>query len=305
MKRPPEISEPNPALPDKKNATEPEQEKTEEIWISRQTTLRCYLCRKSNTYMKIRINLKYAELEPWLQQLADPAWFDRNGTTLHKGRNTIKRFETKTGTELVVKRYGKPSLINRLVYGTLRRSKAMRAYLHAGRLLKLGVETPEMVAAIDIRRRGLLHDSYFVSKWSEGKSMRSVTEHYAEDPEEARILDAFAAFLLRVHNAGIYHEDLNIDNILYCFDGKNCRFELIDTNRMTFHRKLSKRRRLDNLRRLSCPAPAYLRILDRYAELLHSDPTTLQFWGVLKRLRFEFRQRCKRNFKQKIREKRR
>ena len=103
--------------------------------------------------MKIRINRKYAEREPGLQQLADPAWFDRNGTTLHKGRNTIKRFETETGTELVVKRYGKPSLINRLVYGTLRRSKAMRAYLHAGRLLKLGVETPEMVAAIDIRRR--------------------------------------------------------------------------------------------------------------------------------------------------------
>ena len=251
--------------------------------------------------MKIVVNLKYAGLEPWLRQLADPGWFERNGTTLHKGRNTIKCFETE-GVRLVVKRYGRPSPVNRLIYGTLRRSKAMRAYLHAGRLLKLGIETPEMVAAIDIRRRGFLSDSYFVSEWSCGKPMRPVTERYAETPGDARILDAFAEFLFRVHNAGIFHEDLNIGNILYRPADQGYRFELLDTNRMSFHRRLSKRRRLDNLRRLSCPAPAYLRILDRYAELVHSDPATLQFWGVLKRLLFEFRQRCKRNLRKKIRE---
>lgn len=250
--------------------------------------------------MRIFVNPGYAGLKSWLRQLTDSAWFDRNGILLHEGRNTIKRFEIG-GMSLVVKRYGRPSPVNRVIYGTLRRSKAMRAYLHAGRLLRLGIETPEMVAAIDIRRRGLLETSYFVSRWSEGVSMRRVTERYAAAPETAPILDAFAHFLFRVHNAGILHEDLNIDNILYRrTEGGGYRFELIDTNRMSFHRRLSKHRRLDNLRRLSCAAPAYLRILDRYAELVDSDPDSIQFFGVLMRLRFEFRQRCKRNIRRKI-----
>lgn len=249
--------------------------------------------------MKILVNLKYAELDPWLRQLTDSDWFDRNGTLLHAGRNTIKRFEVN-GLCLVVKRYGRPTIVNRLIYGTLRRSKAMRAYLHAARLLDRGIETPEMVAAIDIRRRGLLETSYFVSRCSEGESMRTVTERFATTPRMAPILDAFARFLFRVHNVGVFHEDLNIDNILYRRTGEEYRFELIDTNRMSFHRRLSKRRRLDNLRRLSCAAPAYLRILNRYAELVHSDPNSIQFFGVLMRLRFEFRQRCKRNIRRKI-----
>lgn len=251
--------------------------------------------------MKIVVNPKYETLKPWLRQLTDPLWFDRNGLILHEGRNTIKYFEVK-GLNLVVKRYGKPTLINRMIYGTLRRSKAMRAYLHAARLLKLGIETPEMVAAIDIRRHGLLQTSYFVSCKAAGEPLQPVTERFAAAPSKnAPILDAFAHFIFGIHNAGIYHEDLNIGNILYRAENGTYHFELIDINRMSFHRRLSKRRRLDNLRRLSCTASAYLYILDRYAELVHADPSVIQFWGILKRLRFEFRQRCKRNVRQKIR----
>ena len=252
--------------------------------------------------MKIRLNPQYAGLKSWIRQLEDPAWFDRNGVPLHEGRNTIKRFEAG-GETFVIKRYGKPSLINCMIYGTLRGSKATRAFLHARKLLRLGIDTPEMVAAIDIRRFGLLQTSYFVSREAAGEPLRPVTERFAASPSEnAPVLEALAHFIFRVHNAGICHEDLNIGNILYRRDeGGGYRFELIDTNRMTFHRRLSKRRRLNNLRRLSCAAPAYLYMLNRYAGLLHSNPNSIQYFGVLMRLRFEFRQHCKQHVKRGIR----
>lgn len=60
-------------------------------------------------------------------------------------------------------------------------------------------------------------------------------------------------------NREVLHKDLNIGNILYKDDGRGGYvFQLMDTNRMRFHRVLSMRQRLDNLRRLSCPVPAYL-----------------------------------------------
>ena len=116
------------------------------------------------------------------------------------------------------------------------------------------------------------------------------------------MLGALAAFLYRLHEAGVLHRDLNIGNILYKGDGQGGYvFQLIDTNRMTFCRRLSMRDRLDNLRRLSCPAPAYLYILDRYARLAHSNADSIQLKGAVMRLIFEMRQRLKRGVKSTLR----
>ena len=73
---------------------------------------------------------------------------------------------------------------------------------------------------------------------------------------------------------------------------------------MRFRRHLTTRLRLDNLRRLTCPAPVYLYLLDRYARLIHTDADTVQFKGVLMRLFFENRQRLKRRMKSRIRRER-
>ena len=143
----------------------------------------------------------------------------------------------------------------------LRPSKAERAYRHAIRLRALGIDTPEQVAFVEVRRRGLLDGCYFVAVHSGYRSLRPVAELDIQRPEVAAVLDALADFLFRMHNAGVLHKDLNIGNILY--RGDRCSgyaFQVIDTNRMRFYRSLSMRRRLDNLRRLSCPAPAYLYI---------------------------------------------
>lgn len=112
--------------------------------------------------MKLLINPKYSRLEEFVRQLAHPVFFARHGETLHDGRNVIKLFEAD-GIRLVVKSYARLSLLNRLLYGTLRMSKAVRAYIHATKLRNLGIDSPEEIAAVEVRRRGLLRHCYFVS----------------------------------------------------------------------------------------------------------------------------------------------
>lgn len=252
--------------------------------------------------MKIRINPRYSALEPFIRRLAEPGFFASKGEPLYEGRNTLRLFETQ-GHRLVVKRYGHLSLLNRLVYGFLRRSKAERAYRHAARLRRMGIDSPEEVAFIEIRRHGLLAESYFVALRSDCLPLRPVVELDTPMADRRNILDALAAFLMQLHEAGVLHRDLNIDNILYRRkDDGQYAFQLIDTNRMSFSRRLSTRRRLDNLRRLSCPAPVYLYLLDRYARLIHSDSDSVQLKGIIMRLGFEMRQRTKRRLKQRIRQ---
>lgn len=244
--------------------------------------------------MKIQISPRFEFIRPLVEALESPDFFDRNGETLHDGRNTLKRFRFGN-QDFVVKRYGHLSLLNRLIYGVLRPSKAVRAYRHAIRLRRLGIDTPREVASIDIRHHGLLSQSYFISVCSEYKPLQPVTELDTQRPEVRAILDALAGFLLRLHRAGILHQDLNIGNILYLSDVPGAyRFQVIDTNRMVFCRRLSVRRRLDNLRRLSCPVPAYLYLLDQYARLIRTDTATVQLRGAVLRLAFEMRQRMKR-----------
>ena len=96
--------------------------------------------------MKILINPRYEHLRPFVERLTRPIFFTRHGETLHSGRNTVKLFETD-GMRLVVKSYERLSLFNRFAYGLLRKSKAMRAYRHAGQLRRLGID-PELAGAL-------------------------------------------------------------------------------------------------------------------------------------------------------------
>lgn len=74
--------------------------------------------------MKIVIDPQYTSLRHHVEQL--PGQFDR-GELVYAARNVLRRF-CWDGTVVVVKKYKVPLLINRFIYGGLRKSKA------AGRL---------------------------------------------------------------------------------------------------------------------------------------------------------------------------
>ncbi len=224
------------------------------------------------------------------------------GEVLHAGRNTVAAFAV--GDErLVVKRYERCGVWRGIVYGLFRRSKARRAYEHAVRLRALGIGTPEPVAWVECRRRGLLRDAYSVTRRSDRRPLSRAAEAYP-DPGAAEVLDAVARFAARLHEAGVCHDDFNHGNILWDRDPAtgDCRFELIDINRMRFFRRpLSARRSMVSLRRLSCPPEAFLYLLDRYARHRGRSVEETLLGGLLLRLLFVRRKRFKRRLRERHR----
>lgn len=215
---------------------------------------------------------------------------------LRSGRNEVRLF-TVDGQRVVVKSFCRISALNRVVYGTFRQSKAMRAYFNALKLTQLGFGTPEPIAAIDVRRHGLLRQSFYVYAYSDYGDMKELLEHYPDKRLEP-LLDSLAAFIHRMYETGVLHHDFNVMNLLYrrC-EGGEYDFQLIDINRMDFRRRLSARQRLSNLRRFNCKPAAYLYLLERYAEMTKMDCEMTQLRGMgfrlLDTLWHEMKQRIK------------
>lgn len=245
--------------------------------------------------MKITIHPQTRSLHPFVQRL--PGCFDRSGEILHVGRNTIRAFDTEEG-RVVVKKYKRPGLFNRIVYTFFRKSKARRAYEHALRLRALGIGSPEPLAWAETRRHGLLEDAYFVCRHTDYTPLCDATRRFPK-ADTLPLLAAFARFAATLHEKGVLHEDFNHSNILYRAAPHTgaYHFELIDANRMTFRRRVGERASLVNLRRLSCPGAADLYILDAYSEARGWNVNDTILRGAVFRLLFGRRQRFKAELK--------
>ena len=182
--------------------------------------------------MHIHVNTASEHLRDFTERL--PELFDREGEVLHAGRNTIKAFEAE-GERLVVKRFKRPNLLRAVIYTFFRRSKARRSYEHAVRLRALGVDSPEPVAWSEYRRRGLLCDSYYVSRRSDYTPLSQTTARFPA-AGTLPVLEAFARFTVQLHEKGIEHRDFNHGNILWDRTPAGAyRFQLIDINLSLIH----------------------------------------------------------------------
>ena len=246
--------------------------------------------------MRIHVNPAAKHLRTFTERLPD--LFENQGEVLHTGRNTIKAFETD-GERLVVKRFRRPSLFRAVIYTFFRRSKARRSYEHAIRLRALGIDSPEPIAWSEYRRHGLLCDSYYISRRSDFALLSQTMAHFPA-AGTMPVLDAFARFAAELHEKGVEHRDFNHNNILWSRDTPTgpYRFQLIDINRMRFADKpLSSRTCMINLRRLSCPAVAFLYILDRYAAIRNWNVNDTLLRGTFFRLAFGHRKELHKRFR--------
>lgn len=178
-----------------------------------------------------------------------PDIFDTEGTEIFRSRNTVREIITD-GHSYIVKRYRRPSIINRVIYTLLRPSKACRAFRYAFRFNSAGITTPEALACVEVRTNGLLSDSYFVSEKCDGQQ---AFEALVKTPDYDRHLaEAVAHFILRMHRAGIIHGDPNLKNFLYdtAADG-NYQLQVIDINRSAFADTLTRRQIVHNLSRVT------------------------------------------------------
>lgn len=210
---------------------------------------------------KIVISPDDTALQNFIMEL--PKTFSVMGTTLYKGRNTVKAFSIN-GRTLVVKRYKRPNLVQRVAYSFFKRSKAERAYLYAQIMREKGINTPREIAYIELCEGMLLSDSFFVSEPCMLPSLSKILGNGRFNRDAA---DALAHQLVVMHEKGVMHGDLNLTNILYKRNENNSfTFWFIDTNRSSFIQP-DKNDCLDNLKRLTHDRELMRYIVSRYAEI--------------------------------------
>ena len=182
--------------------------------------------------MKIHINPQYEHLR---KEITDAVYGNYIATKVfcHK-RNIVEKFNMQ-GKEYVIKIYKQPNIINRIAYTYFRMSKAKRAFIYAERLLALGINTPQPVAYIERRERGLFSTGYFISEYMPYSLMRDAYSTIP-DSEKRRFTKDFIDFVLEMHSKKILPLDFNSSNIFYHFDEEqDCyRFAITDINRMRF-----------------------------------------------------------------------
>lgn len=198
--------------------------------------------------MKIVVNEKFAHLADFVRKI--PLWDFPAGACVLQCQKHRSEDLRRRESELVVKRYKRPTLANCFIYTFFRPGKARRAYEYAEKLLDRGIETARPVAYIEKKRYGFFHTGYFISEYLPYATLEH-TEHLT-DTEKQWLADDFVLFTARLHESGMFPGDYNRGNIMYY--KRNCRFHfaLIDINRFPF-RKSEPGRQYESLR----PARTY------------------------------------------------
>lgn len=182
------------------------------------------------THYNIVISPAYEYLRPQIEAIIKgdtPA----DAEVIYRGRNILYR--TNLGNvDAVVKDFKTPNLINRWVYTRLRQSKAQRSYVNAVKMIEAGFLSPEPIAYGEQKVNGQLRHSYYISRNLEGASE---LRNWKNIPDIEHILPAFAAEILRLHQAGIYHRDFSPGNILFTGSAEEgYKFHYVDLNRINF-----------------------------------------------------------------------
>lgn len=243
--------------------------------------------------LNIVLNPDYGHLRAWIEKL--PSIFDDDGDLIYCGRNIVKKFVVE-GQAVIVKKFKIPNLAQRIAYTFWRKSKAMRAYLYAGRLIGMGIDTPKGIACLECSSGCLFSTGFFVSEECTHPSVASVMVDSSSITEMSACLGRFIADM---HRKGFLHGDLNLSNILcYRTSSGDVDFAVIDTNRSVFVDSPSRKACLDNMKRISHDRELLEKIVRAYAierqwdvqECVGEVMKALSEFEHLKRMRRKFKQ---------------
>src|SRR5262249_30166595 len=160
----------------------------------------------------------------------------------------VGRVATPAGS-LYVKRYNVHAW--RIALGSIgRASPARQAFVAARVLTALGFGVPQVVAAVEDRRLGMLRRSFFLTREVAGAL---TADRYwaalegAPAVERRRFARRLGDLFRRLHAAGVYHNDLKDMNVLVRqgLDGPDP--VLLDLERVRIAGPVSRRRRIKNL----------------------------------------------------------
>ena len=234
------------------------------------------------------VNPQYEYLRDWINLL--PENFTLQGEVIYNARNQIRFITAPDGTELCVKRFHTPAVLNGWIYMHWRKPKAVRAYLNAIKLNNAGVSTPESIACILITKNSCLRQSYLICRRSLLKRNFYEFRHHPLDGYE-HIVKAFARFTANMHEQCILHQDYSPGNILFDLnqDGQP-EFEIVDINRIRFNHPITIDEACRNFCRLWGKEDFFILLATEYAHargfnIEQCKQMTIRYWKRFWRFR--------------------
>lgn len=208
------------------------------------------------------VNEAYSSFSYFVKTL--PVHFrNGDGEVIYKGRNELREFNYK-GQDLVIKSFRKPNLVNQIVYGLFRSSKAQRSYEYAEMLLKSGIGSPQPVGYYTERTGLLFERSYYVSLKSECPyTYYDLVKNSFSNQEQ--ILRAIARTTAAMHEHGYLHKDYSRGNILFKDTEQEIKVEIIDLNRIRF-KEIGMDEGCKNFERLPGTPEMFAVLADEYAK---------------------------------------
>ncbi|MEE9543041.1 MAG: lipopolysaccharide kinase InaA family protein [Thermodesulfobacteriota bacterium] len=128
-----------------------------------------------------------------------------------------------------------------------KKSRGMKGWLAATRLLEGFVLVPEPIAYIE--KRGLLRfkRGYFFMEYVEGSL--NLGDKLKDGEDHVRLIVQAGDLLRSLHELDCSHGDMKASNFLVGDEGDRYRLYMIDTEDMKFHKKIKKMHRMKDLLR--------------------------------------------------------
>ncbi len=226
--------------------------------------------------------------------------FNKSGKQLKAARNTIKLFTLSTNDCINIKSFKVPNIINQVVYSFFRKSKALRSFEYANRLIALNVGTPEPIAYYKSKKLFLFKESFYVSKQLQyDLTYRELTTNL-NYPDHENIVRAFVRFTHSLHEKGIHFLDHSPGNTLIKKTHNGYSFYLVDLNRMRFE-TMNMQMRLHNFSRLTKNKAIIEIMSDEYSKCtgLSNELVFNDMYSAIKAFHYKFerKKRLKKRFK--------
>ena len=172
-------------------------------------------------------------------------WFN-TGHSLKAGKKTSVCRSDGPSPPVIIKRYNPRGWVNALRQ-TCGRTRAVRTWTSAHVLRRIQLATPEPLACVEIKHRGLVTESYVVTECFPGDSLYLYIAKYWPAEEAWRsIVLKMTGMLELMGQHGITHGDLKHSNIMI----NDSDLALIDLDSVQVHRSrlLFQMRRAKDLR---------------------------------------------------------
>lgn len=226
--------------------------------------------------MYLEINPGFEFARGFLQNI--DSHFDAEKSAIHQVRNTIKKISFES-QDFIIKSFGSANVINQLVYGIFRDSKAKRAFQNANKLTASQISTAIPVAYAELRSLGMIRRSFFVSlKVDFDFDFHDI--NFERKSASDTLFTQFAEFTFKMHQAGFLHLDYTPGNILVKVNGSSFDFTIIDINRMKFG-PVSWQEGASSLGKLFFKEPQMKLVSKKYAELAKTNEG--EVWAIIQK----------------------